>query len=113
MNNVITKLDGTLQYIEVNDLSEHTFYARLAVERHGDLVMIDSRPSDAIALAVRASVPIYAEEAVLAKAGIVLDEDTGKPLAEGKVDEQEIEGLSAFKDFISTLDLEDFNKRKS
>jgi len=49
----------------------------------------------------------------LSKAGITLDEDTGKPLAEGRVDEQEMEGLSAFKDFISNLDLDDFNKRKS
>ena len=43
----------------------------------------------------------------------MLEEETGKPAAEGKVDEQEMKGLSAYKDFINTLDLEDFKKRQS
>ncbi len=85
-------------------------------------IKLDSRPSDAIALAVRASVPIYVEEAVLDKAGIILDRETGKPLApdkngekqgKGKVDEQELKKLSAFEPFINTLNLDDLGKRKS
>jgi bifunctional DNase/RNase len=88
----------------------------------GKQVEIDSRPSDALALAVRAEVPIYADEAVLDKAGIILDEETGKPVVdeteEGigkdrKVTEEEMKKLSAFYDFINTLDLDDFDKRKS
>ncbi|MBA7677899.1 hypothetical protein ES703_86165 [subsurface metagenome] len=81
---------------------------------------VDSRPSDALALAVRAEVPIYAEETVLDKAGILLDKETGKPiLAEGeagkgkKVSEEEMRRMSAFYDFINTLDLDDFDKHKS
>ncbi len=80
---------------------------------------VDSRPSDALALAVRAEVPIYAEEAVLDKAGILLDKETGKPIsqeseADGKkVSEEELRRMSAFTDFINTLDLDDFKKRKS
>jgi len=83
---------------------------------------VDARPSDALALAIRAEVPIYAEEAVLDKASILLDKETGKPVqqeagktkAEGKkVSEEEMKKMSAFYDFINTLDLEDFNKRKS
>jgi hypothetical protein len=83
---------------------------------------IDSRPSDALALAVRAEVPIYAEEAVLDKASILLDKETGKPVpqekekgetGDKKVSEEELKKMSAFYDFINTLDLEDFNKRKS
>ena len=50
---------------------------------------------------------------MLDKAGIILDEETGKLVSEGKVNEQEMEGLSAYKAFIDTLDLEDFRKRKS
>ena len=50
---------------------------------------------------------------MLEKAGIILEEESGKPVLEGKVDEQELKGLSAYKDFINTLDLEDFNKRRS
>ena len=67
--------------------------------------------------------PIFAEEAVLDKAGILLDRETGKPVAstdgmvrkdaDTKVSEDEMKKMSAFYDFINTLDLEDFDKRKS
>ncbi len=87
-------------------------------------IKLDSRPSDAIALAVRATVPIYVEEAVLDKAGIILDRETGKPIAPDKngekpgskgkrPDEQELKKLSAFEPFINTLNLDDLGKRKS
>ena len=86
-------------------------------------IKLDSRPSDAIALAVRATVPIYVDEAVLDKAGIILDKETGKPMpidksadkpgSKGKVDEQELKKLSAFNDFINTLNLDDIGKHKS
>jgi len=85
-------------------------------------IKLDSRPSDAIALAVRAMAPIYVEESVLDKAGITLDKETGKPIPiqkvgesgeRGKVDEQELKKLSAFYDFINTLDLDDLGKHKS
>jgi bifunctional DNase/RNase len=82
---------------------------------------LDSRPSDAIALAVRATIPIYVDEAVLDKAGILLDRETGKPIdkgtdkpgGKGKVDEQELKGMSAFIPLINTLDLDDIGKHKS
>jgi bifunctional DNase/RNase len=76
---------------------------------------VDSRTSDAIALAVRAKVPIYADEAVLDRAGVMLDKD-GEAVEQTervKVDPAEIERMSAFKDFIESLDLDDFDKRKS
>jgi len=86
-------------------------------------IKLDSRPSDAIALAVRVTVPIYVEEAVLDKAGIILDRETGKPVpidkstdkpgGKGKPDEQELKKLSAFLPFINTLDLDDIGKHKS
>jgi bifunctional DNase/RNase len=86
-------------------------------------IKLDSRPSDAIALAVRVTVPIYVEETVMDKAGIILDRETGKPIpidrsadksgGKGKIDEQELKKLSAFYDFINTLDLDDLGKRKS
>ena len=84
---------------------------------------LDSRPSDAIALAVRLMTPIYVDDLVLDKAGIILDKETGKPITQekyngiagekGKVDEQELKKLSAFYDFINTLDLDDLGKQKS
>ena len=83
---------------------------------------MDSRPSDAIALAVRVEAPIYAEEGVLDRAGILLDQETGKLLSEtsqtdkidGKrISEEEMKKLSAYQEFINSLDMEDFDKRKS
>jgi bifunctional DNase/RNase len=113
LQSVISTLGASVDYIVVSGLKEDTFYARLALSVDGVKLDIDSRPSDALALAVRVGAPIYAEESVLEKAGIILDEETGKSVPEGRVDEQEMKGLSAYKDFINTLDLEDFKKRQS
>lgn len=86
---------------------------------------IDARPSDALALAVRVEVPIYAEESVLEKAGISLDrvEESGELAVDEKdsesrykgrkISDEELRKLSAFSDFIDSLDLEDFGKHKS
>jgi len=113
LQSVIGTLGASVNFVVVNELENDTFFAKLSLSVDGEQVEVDSRPSDALALAVRAGVPIYAEEAVLDKAGIILEEETGGPVSEGKVDEQEMKGLSAYKDFIDTLDLEDFKKRKS
>jgi len=122
LRSVITALGATVNSIIVQDLKNDTFYAKIIFDVDGTQMEIDSRPSDALALAVRAEVPIYADEAVLDKASILLDKETGKPISqqagEGKADnkevsEDELKRMSAFRDFINTLDLEDFNKRKS
>jgi bifunctional DNase/RNase len=113
LQSVISTLGASVEYVVVNGLKEDTFYARLALRIDGTQLDVDSRPSDALALAVRVGAPIYAEESVLEKAGIILEEETGKTVTEGKVDEQELKGLSAYKDFINTLDLEDFKKHQS
>jgi len=99
LNNVIAEMGGEVSYIVVGDLRNDTFYARITVNLNGRQLKIDSRPSDAIALAVRANVPIFVEEDVMAQAGITPETDVG--------DEVEPEDLSAFRDFISTLDLDD------
>jgi len=122
LSSVIDSLGATIDSIVVSDLKSDTFYAKIILNVDGEQVEIDSRPSDALALAVRVEVPIYAEEAVLDKAGILLDEETGKPVLEEtgeidakdkKVSEEEMRKMSAFYDFINTLDLDDFDKRKS
>ena len=63
--NVISDLEGELEKIVVHDLRDHTFYAKLVIRRQGELVEVDSRPSDAIALGVGSETPIYVEEQVL------------------------------------------------
>ena len=63
--NVIEQLGGTIERIEINNLQEHTFFARIHIRRDGETVKIDSRPSDAIALGVATTVPIFVAEHVL------------------------------------------------
>ena len=116
---VMEKLGAQVDCVVVNDLAEDTFFARIMLSVNGERLEVDSRPSDAIALAVRAQVPIYAEDSVLDKAGVELDKE-GQPLdsapqQEGisKANEEELERMSAFRDFIEGLDLDDFDKRKS
>ena len=123
LNSVIEKLDASVHSILVNDLKNDTFFAKIFLDIDGKQVEVDSRPSDALALAVRTGVPIYAEEAVLDNAGIMLDGETGKPIFDEREegqggkrpvnDEEMKKKMSAFYDFINTLDLDDFDKRKS
>lgn len=68
LKNIITGLNGTVKKILVNNLWDNTFYALIYVETNGELVAIDSRPSDAIALALRMKSPIFVEEEVIKKA---------------------------------------------
>ncbi len=65
LRNVIQDLNGDVQKIVVSDLKDNTFYAVLHVVVAGEMVMIDTRPSDAIALALRVRAPIFAEDAVI------------------------------------------------
>ena len=62
---VIEHLDGQLKYIEISDLIDSTFYAKLVIDQGGREIEVDSRPSDAIALGVARNVPIYVDEDVL------------------------------------------------
>ena len=120
LHSMIDALGASVSSIVINELKSDTFYAKIVLAVDGGQMEVDSRPSDAMALAVRAEVPIYAEESVLEKAGILLDKETGKPIpvereeGEGaEISEEELKRMSAFSDFINTLDLEDFDKRKS
>ncbi len=121
LNLVITSLGGSVSHIVVSDLMNDTFYAKILIQCNGDNLEVDSRPSDAIALAVRVKVPIYVEETVLEKAGVALDKETGKPVIGGeteeaaaaKMSEEELQRLSAFKEFIGGLDLEDFERKQT
>jgi hypothetical protein len=116
LRNLIEQLGGRVSYIVVNDVANDTFFARIVLEVNGETMEVDSRPSDAIALAVRVEAPIYAEEAVLDRAGVVLDEEgqphTGDREEQRPTDPAELERLGAFKDFIEGLDLDDFDSRK-
>ena len=123
LGTIIDMLGGSVKHILVSDLQNDTFYAKITIQSNGDSKEVDCRPSDAVALAVRVQVPIYVEEAVLDKAGVLLDKETGKPIPLDDADaqasdkprevkEEELRRMSAFTDFIDTLDLEDFGRSK-
>jgi len=97
---VIDNMSAFVSHIQVNDLKNDTFYAEIVVEQNGQKVSVDSRPSDAIALAVRVGVPIYVAESVMDKAGIVPSEE------HDELTEEDQQKLSVFRDFVDTLDLD-------
>jgi len=117
LSSVISALGASVDSIIVCDLKNDTFYAKIILSVDGESMEIDSRPSDAIALAVRAGVPIYADESVLERAGIFLDKESGKPLSASgdteKLSQDELEKLRPFSDFIETLNLDDLEKGSS
>jgi bifunctional DNase/RNase len=68
ITNVIESMGGEFQDIYINELRDHTYFAKLRIRQEGELIEIDCRPSDAIALAVTANVPIYVAEDVIGEA---------------------------------------------
>jgi len=152
LTSIINALGASVSWIVVCDLRDDTFYAKISLVADDKQIEIDSRPSDALALAVRGGyfvvgpdgerhcfetmseakqyvdqlksqyndlpleirpmIPIYAEESVLAKAAIVMDPQTGKAIPAHDIPPEELEKMSAFREFIEGLDLSDFDKRQ-
>jgi bifunctional DNase/RNase len=118
MKNILSTLNARLVRIEVVSLKEEVFYGNLIVEVDGRTVLIDSRPSDALALAARAHVPILVAKEVMDSAGVIPEEDLqnqrpAAPAASAHAasgDEPEIESsserLSVFEDFLQNLDMD-------
>lgn len=95
---VLDALGSGLERIEVTKLDQQTFYALLHVRADGETRTIDARPSDAIALALRADAPIYVAESVLELAQVI---DEG---ADSQHDEQEV---AKFKDLLGKIEIDD------
>lgn len=109
LRNVIRELGGKVVHILISDLRQEVYYARIVIDVAGEQMEIDSRPSDAIALAVRVSVPIFVAETVMDKAATEPDEDVEKEAASDTIAGEGVDEtrLSAFADFVDTLDLDD------
>ncbi len=107
MRNIITETGATASHILVSELRDDIFFARIVLDVSGRNIEVDSRPSDAIALAVRLKVPIYVDESVLDKAAITPSQNIES------VSPEEAEKLSAFRDLIEDLDLSDLGSEES
>jgi uncharacterized protein len=99
MRDVLNELGATLHRVVVTEIHDHTFFAELQLQSSGIAHTISSRPSDAIALAVRIGCPIFAEEAVLDEAGHAETEQQRDP---------EAEILAEFQNFIDQVSPDDF-----
>ena len=117
LGSVIGNLGASVQRIIVSELKNDTFFAKIVVDYNGSSIEIDSRPRDALALAVRTNAPIFAEDDVVERAGVSLDVESDESESmdaeesqTSPVAEEELERLSAYTDFIDSLDLDDLGK---
>ncbi len=112
--NVLDNLECRLQRVEINDLHENTFYAKLFLECHGLESVVDARPSDAMALALRCGAPIFVAKQVMQSAGVILPEqpkpkpllsdlDTLKQQLSQAVAEERFEDAARLRDEIKKL----------
>ena len=105
LKSMIDLLGGEVTHVVINDLNNDTFYARIMLDVDGEEQEVDSRPSDAIALAVRCSAPVLVEESVMERASITPEEDA-RSESEREAEPVGDEDLDAFRDFVEGLDLE-------
>ncbi len=110
LKNLFTVLNGKLLRVEIVALKADIYYGNIVAEADGKLVNIDSRPSDAVALALRAHVPILVSQSVMDEASIVPENDLGAGTAQPPADEtpagpitKSEEGLDVFEDFLKKL----------
>jgi bifunctional DNase/RNase len=125
LKNVFTTFNAKVKRIEIVALKEDIFYGNIVAEVNGQETNVDSRPSDAIALAVRAHVPILVHESVLQNAGITPESEVegsgagtnesdqpARPAAPAPMGDFSTERLSVFEDFLGKLDLDKLDKDK-
>ena len=118
LRSTVTKLGAIVRSIVVTDIDQDTFYAKIILERNGETFHLDCRPSDAIALALRSEATIFATQEVMDKASIILDPNTRQPQKKSsdqnykQLDDDEIEKMSAFTDFIGSLEIDDLGDSK-
>jgi bifunctional DNase/RNase len=100
LNDVLNELNAEVARITVTELRENTFYALITLRSQSNEIDIDSRPSDAIALAVRSDAPIYAADAVIEESGIEFESEP----------EEAEDVVEKFKEFLDQVTPEDFLK---
>lgn len=128
----MAELDATVQQVIIADLTDKIFYARIVLDRQGQTIELDSRPSDAIAIAVRTGARILIADAIMDDVGVSMDDDDGDDIDVTTLTEEQVrstppidertslqapraedEQLGVFRDFINSLDLDDFDRKRS
>ena len=112
---MIDSLGGVIKSVVINDLREDTFYSLITIEKDNEIIEVDARSSDAIAIAVRASVPIYVADHVLETAAVGLDDEVSmsentREVDQAPVSNEELEKLEIFRDFVDELDLDNLGR---
>lgn len=106
MRNVLENVEVSLERVVITELSDRTFFAELNLRRVDDTWVVSSRPSDAIALAVRAGAPVFVAEAVLEVAAYSADTELPDDLKE-EVEHEEV--VEEFRQFIEEINPDDFS----
>lgn len=122
IKNILKEFHARVIRVEVVSMREDTYFGNIVVEINGQILNIDSRPSDALAIAVRTHVPIFVARSVMNSVGIVpetdiqeeIPEQSSAPFVPPPPPEEETgqDRLSIFQDFLDKLDLEDLDKDK-
>ncbi|HWV33986.1 MAG TPA: bifunctional nuclease domain-containing protein [Thermomicrobiales bacterium] len=134
MRSMLAELNATVDRVVITDLNDQVFFAQIHLDQHGHTIELDSRPSDAIALAVRVGCPILVEDSIMSRAAVSVDDDVdASELTASEQSEpsalpadaatwtppkqpeksSDSEQLSVFRDFINSLDLDDFDRKRS
>ena len=104
LRNALTELGAQVTRVDITELKENVFFARIVMQVDGEERWIDSRPSDALALAVRVHVPVFVAEEVMEEASSIPEADLEtEPSEDAPPDER----LEVFKDFVHSLDIDD------
>lgn len=100
INDMLFEMDASCTRVTVTELKDNTFYASITLSSNGQEIEIDSRPSDAIALAVRASAPIFVSDEVISESAIEFEQEV----------EDTDEVVDKFKEFLKDVTPDDFSK---
>ena len=110
LGHVITALDGRLFAVEITSLEDNTYFANLRILRDGAEIVVSSRPSDAVALALRVKAPILVSDELMAEQGRVMHLDDVDEGEEPEGESSEAELVAELREFLDTIRPEDFNQ---
>lgn len=108
LKNVLAELGATIEAVEVTELKENTFYAVIRLRLDGDEIVIDSRPSDAISLALRTQSPIYVARQVLEASSVPSETEKGADETEAASQNLSSVAPEEWADILENLDPDDF-----